>query len=89
MFLPRSILTLPVFAITCAVAVAADNTLSEQEKKDGWQLLFDGRTGWKTATMAESKTPVEEGTLNPHGSGGYMLIHDQPWENFRWRSTSS
>jgi hypothetical protein len=69
--------------LVAPVAAAADNTLTEQEKKDGWQLLFDGHTGWKTSTLAASKTPVENGTLNPHGSGGYMIIHDQPWENFR------
>jgi hypothetical protein len=64
-------------------SAAADNMLTEQEEKDGWQLLFDGHTGWKTSTLAASKTPVQDGTLNPHGSGGYMIIHDQPWENFR------
>ncbi len=83
MVLPRTIVILLVLGLSCARAAAADNTLSEQEKIDGWKLLFDGHAGWKTSTMAESKTPVKEGTLNPHGSGGYMLIHDQPWENFR------
>src|SRR5437868_2568049 len=36
--------------IVLASAVrAADNELSEQEKKDGWKLLFDGKEikGWK------------------------------------------
>lgn len=83
MFLPR---TIGAFLLLCALAgsaVAADNVLSDLEKADGWRLLFDGRTPWKTSTLAASKTPVQEGALNPHGSGGYMVIHDQPWENFR------
>ena len=26
--------------------------------------------------------PVEEGCINPHGSGGYMMIHEKPWSDF-------
>ena len=68
-----------------APAAAADNTLSDQEKKDGWRLLFDGHSldGWQTSAQQPSKTGVEEGALNPHGCGGYMLIHKEQWENFR------
>ncbi len=81
---------LPVFAL-CSVAlvssyvVAADNALTDAEKQDGWRLLFDGRTltGWKTSTFGESKTSVEDDSLNPHKAGGYMLIHEEPWQDFR------
>jgi hypothetical protein len=26
--------------------------------------------------------PIEDRCLNPHGSGGYVLIHRQTWSNF-------
>ena len=39
--------------------------------------------GWKTSSLGESKTPIEDGSLNPHKCGAYMLIHEEPWENFR------
>src|SRR5437867_3584433 len=29
-----------------------------------------------------SKTPVEQGSLNPHKSGHYMLVHTQQWSNY-------
>jgi hypothetical protein len=81
----RGLLVLGFLCAWCAAARAADNTLSPQEKQDGWQLLFDGSTfaGWKTNTLQPSKTPIEDASLNPHRSGGYMLIHEEQWENFR------
>src|SRR6266550_3676140 len=62
---------------------AADNELTEQEKKDGWILLFDGKTtkGWMT--IKEQPLPeknVQEGSLNPHPCE-YMLVHERVWEN--------
>ena len=29
-----------------------------------------------------SKTPVEDGGINPHKCGDYMMVHKEPWENF-------
>jgi hypothetical protein len=61
-----------------------DNTLTEAERRDGWLLLFDGKTqtGWMNSDRTAPRTPVEESALNPHRAGHYMLVHTQQWENF-------
>jgi len=71
-------------AIPAAAQPPADNVLTEREKADGWRLLFDGRTldGWQTSSGTPSKSPVDDGCLNPHKCGGYMLVHKERWENF-------
>jgi hypothetical protein len=70
--------------LTGTLAGAADNELTPQERKEGWILLFDGRSleGWITSSEKPSQRPVEEGSLNPHRCGGYMLVHKQQWADF-------
>src|SRR6476620_7730575 len=67
-----------------SIAAAADNELTGREKADGWLLLFDGKTldGWMTSNQTPSKTPVEDGCINPHKAGGYMMVHKEMWENY-------
>ena len=71
-------------ALLAGPAVAGDNELTAQEKAAGWLLLFDGRTldGWMTSSETPSKTPVEDGCINPHKSGGYMMIHKKQWGDY-------
>lgn len=78
-----------LFAVACllpfgAPSRAADNELTAAEKQDGWLLLFDGHSlaGWQTSSEKPSRKPVEDASLNPHGCGGYMLIHERPWSDF-------
>lgn len=68
---------------------AIDNTLSDKEKKEGWKLLFDGKTmnGWKGAKTDPIPTEnfaVENGVLkvlkNPNNSEG--IITDKKYKNF-------
>jgi len=68
----------------CDFCAAADNELTPQERRDGWLLLFDGRTtnGWMNSDRTAPRTAVVDGLLNPHKAGHYMLVHTQMWGNF-------
>jgi hypothetical protein len=67
-----------------AFSQAGDNALNPEERKEGWILLFDGKglEGWKTSSARPSKVSVEDGSINPHGCGGYMMIHEKTWKDF-------
>jgi len=63
---------------------APGNTLSSTEKGAGWILLFDGKSldGWTTPEGRESNTPIQDGAINSHGCGGYMMTYSQPFADF-------
>jgi hypothetical protein len=67
-----------------------DNKLSDQEAKEGWELLFNGKTldGWrdfKGGTDITAPWKAEKGTLTSLGLGsdstGYIVTEKQ-YENF-------
>lgn len=62
---------------------ALDNTLTPAERQAGWILLFDGKTtqGWMNSDGTAPRTAVEDGALNPHQAGHYMIVHTQRWAN--------
>ena len=70
--------------------VRTENTLTDEERAEGWKLLFDGRStqGWRgynQETMPDSWV-VEDGTLKSMGQGGDIggdIVYDvQPYANF-------
>lgn len=65
-------------------ARAADNQLTDQEKQAGWRLLFNGHdhTGWKCNTGKPIATPIEQGSLVPYKSGGYVILYEKPFGDF-------
>ena len=72
------------FAISTSSTIAADNTLTPAEQKAGWKLLFNGRnlTGWKTSNGKPIQTKVEEGSIVPYKSGGYLVINETQFGDF-------
>ncbi len=79
------LLLLALLCFTTTQSSAADNALTDEEKREGWILLFDGKSteGWmsiKSEPLPHAQ--VAEGSLNPHPCN-YMLLHKEAWENFQ------
>lgn len=70
-------------ALACGAVQAADNTLTEAEKADGWKLLFDGKSlsGWHAATDAKNWA-VEDGAIAAVPKNGDYLITDESFGDF-------
>lgn len=68
--------------------VTAMNSLTEKEKKEGWVLLFDGKTtsGWKNFNQEKlTGWLVEDGSLMGQGLGGDIggdIVSVKEYENF-------
>ena len=77
---------------SCSSEEGAPNQLTSQEKKDGWQLLFDGSTlkGWHLYNRGDAPSAwiVQNGELycqpifdtTEHGD----LVSDQEFENYEF-----
>jgi hypothetical protein len=73
-----------VTLLIASPSIAADNVLSGDEKKSGWQLLFNGKdlTGWKCNNGKPIAAAIEEGSLVPYESGGYIILHKNKFDDF-------
>jgi len=83
------IILLGILAAPGGKAGTLDNQLTEQEKKQGWILLFDGKSteGWMTSGWEACPEVLDQGTINPAkcpklGSGGWDMVYEQPWTDF-------
>jgi hypothetical protein len=64
-----------LFVVTATYAQKKDNTLTPEEVRDGWRLLWDGQTtnGWRGAKIADFPAKgwkIENGVLKVLGSDG-------------------
>ncbi|TCD02597.1 3-keto-disaccharide hydrolase [Pedobacter psychroterrae] len=84
-----TVVTVLTLLVTAVMAQEA-NTLTKKEKKEGWKLLFDGKTtkGWHTylKDTVGSKWQVVKGTLvfdeTKPNSGGGDIVTDGIYENY-------
>ncbi len=85
--------TKPLSAGAVLVTSTAQNTLSEQEKKNGWRLLWDGNSteGWRSATSNDFPKrgwAIKDGELivgatgNAESQGGGDIITKERYSNF-------
>lgn len=81
-------LTVSIFCFNVFGQSVDINTLTEKEKKEGWQLLFNGKNldGWKTFQGKEiSGWKVIDGVLNNSGVGsdhGGDIVTKARYQNF-------
>ena len=88
----KKIMIILIFAVGSLSVFAQSpqiNTLTDQEKKDGWQLLFNGKNldGWKTFLGKEiSGWKIIDGVLNNSGVGsdhGGDIVTLEKFQNFK------
>lgn len=89
--LPKSFLASCILAGAVLTSCCGQkaNTLTDKEKAEGWQLLFDGETmnGWRDYNGTELTEPwhVVDGSIQAKGEGsdgtGY-IVTDKQYDNF-------
>jgi hypothetical protein len=82
-------IVIAIFSALNNKASAIDNQLTPQEEKDGWILLFDGKSvaNWMTSKWEACPEVLDEGTINPAkcpklGGGGWDMVYERPWADF-------
>ncbi|TWU25993.1 3-keto-disaccharide hydrolase [Bythopirellula polymerisocia] len=81
----HAVLAVTLLVLANSPALAADNQLTPAEEAAGWQLLFDGESlaNWKNNNGAPiADGAVQDGTINTHSIGGYILVYDQEFSDF-------
>ena len=88
------ILSIVCLAVISSVLVSAQNNkLTKKERKEGWMLLFDGKSfdGWRKCNSTEMAAnweindgamKVKRGEKTGHGQGGDILFGNEKYANF-------
>lgn len=86
LFLPKAPALRAADQAPAVAAEATPNTLTDEEKKAGWKLLFDGKTldGWNNFKKKDVKPgwQIKDGTLacvDPHNAGDLCTADQYDW----------
>jgi hypothetical protein len=102
MIMKKVVLLSMLLALVCSFPIAAQlpNTLTAQEKSEGWTLLFDGKNfdGWRKCnatdmaanwSVDDNAMKVARGAKAGSGQGGDILFGSKKYGNFElsvdWR----
>lgn len=85
----KSIIAITTASLLVSCQSVENNSLTNQEKAEGWELLFDGKTldGWRDYNGTALTAPwfVEDGMIQAKGTGadehGY-IVTEKVYENF-------
>ena len=77
-----SVLALVTLCISVAAQQAPPNTLTAQEKAEGWTLLFDGATLNNFVPQGKAQWKIVEGALRPEVAGGWLATKED-YANFQ------
>ena len=85
----KKLFILATCVLMIPVLFAGENELSDQEKKDGWKLLFDGKSmehfrGYNKQDIP-SKWKVVDGTITLEGRGGGDLITKEKYSSYEFK----
>ncbi len=78
-----------VMALATIIALharAADNELSDHEKKDGWLLMFDGKSldGWMEGNKPMDARHVQDGAINVLDQSVYVSHYNRKFDDFHF-----
>jgi len=70
--------------VCCSGSPAVQNTLTEQERAEGWRLLFDGKTaeGWGCTEENSKGWVIEDGTIHYNREGGGYFYTKERYGDF-------
>jgi hypothetical protein len=86
-----------ILSLTYSGNSLAQNKLSKKEKKQGWELLFNGKdfTGWRgvnKSSFPDKGWTVEDGTIKCTSEGGGSIITQEKYSDFEleweWKLTN-
>ncbi|MGL6225456.1 MAG: 3-keto-disaccharide hydrolase [Thermoguttaceae bacterium] len=75
----KTVLTLLLLALLTPFALCEDNVLSEDDRENGWEVIFDGKTldGWKANEPIEDGWVVKEGCIVGGGPKNHLFFMEE------------